>query len=161
MTVQFKVFFFFPIVLFLMGLGGCDTQSDTSVDVEQETDTFDDFSTDFNAGYCTIVIDSKIPISGYCVKTTETCEGGFSSELQPETRATHNCIEGLDCCAMTDECVGLREAIEPQLGLTSSCTPNSGDAACAQKPGLYNFSVGCDKSNPICCLVPVDIPDAG
>lgn len=112
-------------------------------------------------GACTIKIASTIPISGVCKKVTDACEGGFSSSLSPEMSAIHNCIEGYDCCADTDQCEGLKDAIEPALGLTSSCTPKSGDDACTQELGLHHFSVGCGKDKPVCCLVPVDMPDAG
>ena len=134
--------------------GGLETDSgeaadtDTQVGVEMESDIPGE------GEECTIMIAGAIPMTGTCGKG-DPCEGGYASELPVEMGATQDCLVGVDCCADTGQCVALKETLEAALGVTPSCKPETGNGACKQEEGLYNFQVGCPADTPNCCLEPL------
>ena len=134
---------------------------DTDVDTDTDADSDADGDKMKEGEACTIMIASAIPAMGVCMKEDDTtCEGGFSAALPMEAGASQNCDTGLDCCSKTDQCEGLKAAVEPALGVIPACTPDTGDGACEQDPGLFNFKVGC-PADFTCCLTPIDTGDAG
>lgn len=128
------------------------TDSDSGGDSDVDTEVAE-------GGECIIKIAGSIPATGICKKPADACEGGFSAALPVEAGASQNCAADLDCCSDTDQCEGLKEAVEPALQVTPICTPETGDGACEQDPGLYAFKVGCPSDKPVCCLTPMG--DAG